>query len=1419
MKRVIFSIWVGLGIFRAICADAVPIPGGELRQWEAVPVEAEGGENARMVLNGLWRFQPGDPARAAAEPEDVWGWVRVPGSWHRRPDWNAPGVVADGDSPLWRRFVAGHRSWPLGWMEREVQIPADWAGRRVWLELSELSTEARIFLDEEWVGEVRGDRARLELTDQIRPGQVQRLRLQIAAVPPDRPSLFLQGETEEQVELRPAELTRFGLSWDVMLVSGPQGPRLDALRLETSVREARLTVRGVVAEAAEADVTLTVRVWDGDALLLEHPVALQVDAAGGFSLPIDWMPERLWDVADPHLLVAEVAVAGEGIADTRRIRFGFREFRLEGTTFLLNEIPIRLRPLPNIDMPHMPVLAERVLEGKRSLGGNLVLMHADLRQEIFIEAADRVGMLVFAEVPEIKEQVFQNTWAAEKAEWDAEMRAEVARYYNHPSVVGWWSGFNVFANGEDQNPARLGRFDELRVENPLWESRVAMGQEAMDLMRAADPTRVVYSHNGSVVGDFQTTNTYLNLIPLQEREEWLSHWAAEGEVPFLAIEFGTPLNCSYMQGKLSGGWGSRDRGAVNSAAMLTEYAAIYFGPEAYRREEARYREAIRRSHREGFIHNYDDFHGWESIDEAPNQQAIQALFHTNTLRTWRTWGTTGGMNHWGFLTHGWRYRSWRRNLDPVDLGPFVPGTRGIYRQEIGSGLWNNVMPGGYERLAGGDAFVANHGDVLAWIAGDATRGFTDKRHHYVPRERLTKQVVLINDRRTPQRFDGTWRVRVDGEQVAVGSFSVQVPPASEVFQALGATMPFRGDRQLFGEVLLEVDVAGQMLEDRFPFTVYPDLFEPVQVMLLGDGGTHAALSAAKVTVLPWDPNADAGKVLVTGRGAWESGEVDPAALMAWVSDGGRLLISSPHPDWLRETVGLRVAPHLSRRAFPASHPAMAGLTDVELRDWNGTTTTVAAYPEYSHVLHNHGDKPLHGWRWGNRHSVSSGMVEIPHHSGWRPLLVGEFDLAYSPLMELEFGKGRVVLSTLDLEDNLAEDPAARLLTHRLLDWLHQAPDATPRGGMVYWGQENQRQIFDDAGAEFADVPESARVVVLGRNHRRTEAEIQGWLMAGQNVLVLRGAELPAFTGWAWDVPGDHHGSTSLPEWPETAGLTLSSLHTRAPYPYWTLLGEGAAADGLLARHAVQGGGVLLATGLDPTWLRTDQQPFLRMTRWKQTRLWVSLAAELGVCFELDRQIFEHNVLPTGHLALAGDWEGVATLPLPAAETLDAAHPDPGITDAARRILEGGEAEWRPYPVPGTVQAAHPDWRDLNGEFLLRRTVKLPEAWAGQPLHLALGVADDFDTTFWNGTEVGATGIETPHFWAHPRVYTIPGEQVRAGRHTLTVRLFDRFGDGGLLSPPGDIRLINPAAPRRHWYHSDYRTDFPYGDDPYRYYRW
>jgi len=104
--------------------------------------------------------------------------------------------------------------------------------------------------------------------------------------------------------------------------------------------------------------------------------------------------------------------------------------------------------------------------------------------------------------------------------------------------------------------------------------------------------------------------------------------------------------------------------------------------------------------------------------------------------------------------------------------------------------------------------------------------------------------------------------------------------------------------------------------------------------------------------------------------------------------------------------------------------------------------------------------------------------------------------------------------------------------------------------------------------------------------------------------------------------------------------------------------------------------------------------------------------------------------------------------------------------------------------------------------------------------LELCALDDYDTTYFNGEVVGSTDQKNPEAWGVQRVYRVPARLVRAGKNVLTIRVWDRFGGGGIMGPAQNMFL----RPLNHKeavtsYHRDYRTDFELGDDPFRYFRW
>ena len=132
--------------------------------------------------------------------------------------------------------------------------------------------------------------------------------------------------------------------------------------------------------------------------------------------------------------------------------------------------------------------------------------------------------------------------------------------------------------------------------------------------------------------------------------------------------------------------------------------------------------------------------------------------------------------------------------------------------------------------------------------------------------------------------------------------------------------------------------------------------------------------------------------------------------------------------------------------------------------------------------------------------------------------------------------------------------------------------------------------------------------------------------------------------------------------------------------------------------------------------------------------------------------------------------------------------DPGDTGWARgwASLDTPDEGWGKLEVPGAWQSKG---MDFSGIVWFRREVEVPAAWAGKDLQLSLGPCDKSDITWFNNEQVGSITMEQRgDAWCTPRLYTIPGRLVRAGRNVIAVRIFSNMYAGGFIGQAGQMYL-------------------------------
>jgi sialate O-acetylesterase len=94
-------------------------------------------------------------------------------------------------------------------------------------------------------------------------------------------------------------------------------------------------------------------------------------------------------------------------------------------------------------------------------------------------------------------------------------------------------------------------------------------------------------------------------------------------------------------------------------------------------------------------------------------------------------------------------------------------------------------------------------------------------------------------------------------------------------------------------------------------------------------------------------------------------------------------------------------------------------------------------------------------------------------------------------------------------------------------------------------------------------------------------------------------------------------------------------------------------------------------------------------------------------------------------------------------------------------------------------------KNFDGIVWFTKKITLPENWKTNGVKLNLGTIDDNDITFVNGVKVGETvGYNVG------RSYVIPANLLKDGENTITVRVFDSGGGGGVYGEAKDLNLTN-----------------------------
>ena len=161
---------------------------------------------------------------------------------------------------------------------------------------------------------------------------------------------------------------------------------------------------------------------------------------------------KLWDIQNPNrYIVTTELIANNEIIDTHQVKVGFRQAEFTNEGFFLNGKRVQILglnrhqsyPYVGYAMPESIQRDDaRVLKG---LGLNAVRTSHYPQSQYFIDECDKIGLLVFTEIPGWQ-HIGDENWKNQAVKNVEEM---VLQYRNHPSIIIWGVRINESRDDHD----------------------------------------------------------------------------------------------------------------------------------------------------------------------------------------------------------------------------------------------------------------------------------------------------------------------------------------------------------------------------------------------------------------------------------------------------------------------------------------------------------------------------------------------------------------------------------------------------------------------------------------------------------------------------------------------------------------------------------------------------------------------------------------------------------------------------------------------------------------------------------------------------------------------------------------------------------------------------------------------------------
>ena len=375
--------------------------------------------DSRISLDGTWEFLHVSDDRLAG-PVEVRE-ITVPSPWQAQ--------FAD------LRMRAG-----IGIYRRTIEIDEAWLTDSVWIRFGAVFHNSRVFINGEQIGTNEGGFLpfSFDVTSHLRPGPNE-IKVRVDS-PTDNPAEFPDSPFAEIPFGKQSWYGPLSGIWQSVYLERRIPDHMTRIRLVPNRDTGRVTAGVFFARPLTGETAVRIEVRDpAGGIVLDETHGTQI---GVTSMPFEFTvgDVKSWSPDEPNLYAIRLVMTRDGEErDTIEDRFGFRTIETRGGKFYLNGEPLYLRAALDQDyypdtictVPSVEFLEDQFRKAKE-LGLNCLRCHIKAADPRYYEVADRMGLLIWTELPNGGMATDRSRGRKEKL-----LKGIVDRDVNHPSIIVW----------------------------------------------------------------------------------------------------------------------------------------------------------------------------------------------------------------------------------------------------------------------------------------------------------------------------------------------------------------------------------------------------------------------------------------------------------------------------------------------------------------------------------------------------------------------------------------------------------------------------------------------------------------------------------------------------------------------------------------------------------------------------------------------------------------------------------------------------------------------------------------------------------------------------------------------------------------------------------------------------------------------